>query len=98
MDPTRPRRKYDRLFKLDTVRLVTEGGEPVAAIACEVGIDADRLHHWKRPFSYHGMSAFTANSHLKPDDAERRPLEREIATLREKNTILKKRCRYPRDF
>jgi len=94
MDEARTRKKYDKQFKLDAVRLVTEGGKAVAAVARDLGIDANTLHHWKRQFGDHSTNAFRGNGRLMPDDAERRRLEREIATLREENAILKKAMGY----
>jgi transposase len=92
-EPTK-RKKYDKQFKLDAVRLVIEGGKPVAAVARDLGIDVNTLHHWKRQFTDHGTTAFPSNGRLMPEDAERRRLERENATLREENAILKKAMGY----
>lgn len=39
----------------------------------------------------HGAAAFPGNGRLMPQDAEMRRLEREVATLREENQVLKKR-------
>jgi transposase len=94
MDATTTRKRYDKQFKLDAVRLVTEGGKPVASVARDLGIDANTLHYWRRQFSDHGTHAFPGNGRLMPEDAERRRLEREIATLREENAVLKKAMGY----
>lgn len=94
METTTQRKRYDKQFKLDAVRLVAEGGKPVAAVARDLGIDPNTLHHWKRQFGDHGTNAFPGNGRLAPEDAERRRLEREIATLREENAILKKAMGY----
>ena len=90
MEASRARRKFDKQFKLDAVRLVTEGGKAVAAVARDLGIDANRLHHWKRQFSNNGTEAFPGNGRLMPQDEELRRLQRENALLREERDILKK--------
>ncbi len=94
MDETRTRKKYDKQFKLDAVRLVTDGGKPVAAVARDLGIDANTLHHWKRQFTGHGTNAFPGNGRLMPHDEELRRLQRENALLREERDILKKAMGY----
>jgi transposase len=94
MDDTTKRKKYDTQFKLDAVRLTSEGGKSVAAVARDLGIDANTLHHWKRTCSLHGSAAFPGNGRLLPQDVEVRRLEREVATLREENQILKKAMGY----
>ena len=94
MEEQRERKKYDKQFKLDAVRLVSEGGKKVTEVARDLGIDANSLYHWKRVFSSHGGDAFPGNGRLFPEDEELRRLEREIATLKEENAILKKAMGY----
>lgn len=94
MEETTTRKKYDKQFKLDAVRLTSEGGKSVAAVARDLGIDANTLHHWKRTLLTHGNDAFPGNGRLMPQDIELRRLEREVATLREENQILKKAMGY----
>ncbi len=38
MNTFKGRRKYDRNFKIEAVRLATEGGRPVVEIARDLGI------------------------------------------------------------
>ncbi len=85
----RERRKFDKQFKLDAVRLVTEGGKSAAAVARDLGIDATTLYGWKRD-----NDAFPGHGRLLPEDEERRRLERDNAALREENAILKKAMGY----
>jgi transposase len=94
METTTKRKRYEKQFKLDAVRLAQQQGNSVASVARDLGIDANTLHHWKRQFSNHDMDAFPGNGCLMPDDAERRRLEREIATLSEENAMLKKAMGY----
>lgn len=94
METPHARRKFDKQFKLDAVRLVTQEGKSVAAVARDLGIDANTLHHWKRQFSDHGTDAFPGNGRLIPQDEELRRLRRENALLREERDILKKAMGY----
>ena len=90
MDEPRSRRKYDKQFKLDAVRLATEGGKSVAAVARDLGIEANILYRWKRTLLTDGNNAFPGNGRLMPQDEELRRLQRENALLREERDILKK--------
>lgn len=94
MDGTRIRKKYDKQFKLDAVRLATEGGKSVAAIARDLGVEAKLLYRWKRTLLAHGTDAFPGNGRLMPQDEELRRLQRENALLREERDILKKAMGY----
>lgn len=90
MDMVTNRRKYDREFKLEAVRLVTEGGRPVTEVARGLGIHANLLHNWRRKYLNDTAHAFPGKGHLKPADAELRRLQRELADVREERDILKK--------
>ena len=90
----RERRKFDKQFKLDAVRLITEGRKSTAAIARDLGIDVTTLYGWKRALSNHGADAFPGQGRLLPEAEEMRRLEREIAALKEENAILKKAMGY----
>lgn len=94
METITKRKSYEKQFKLDAVKLVQQNGKSVASVARDLGIDANRLHHWKRQFSDHGMNAFPGNGRLLPQDEEVRRLQRENALLREERDILKKAMGY----
>ena len=46
MPKKRTRRKYDKQFKADAVRLVLEG-RPATEVAADLGISANLLYRWK---------------------------------------------------
>jgi transposase len=92
-EPTK-RKKYDKQFKLDAVRLASEGGRTVASVSRDLGIDANTLHYWKRTLLAHGNDAFPGNGRLLPQDEELRRLQRELALVREERDILKKAMGY----
>ena len=42
------RRKHSREFKIEAVRMVTEGGQTIAETARELGINAGLVGRWKQ--------------------------------------------------
>ncbi len=84
------RRQFDRAFKVEAVRLVTEDDRPVAAVARDLGIGENLLHRWKQQFTNDQESAFVGTGNLTLEQAELRRLQRENADLREERDILKK--------
>lgn len=84
------RRQFDRAFKQEAVRLVTEEGRPVAAVARELGVNENSLHRWKKQLSDQGSHAFVGTGNLAPEDAELRRLRRALVDMAEERDILKK--------
>ena len=50
MRESKVNRRYDRQFKEEAVRLVTEGGREVTEAAHGLGIHENLLHTWKRKY------------------------------------------------
>ena len=84
------RRKYDRQFKEEAVRLATEGGRSVSDVARSLGIHENMLHNWKRQYKKDPSGSFPGKGHLNPQEEELRRLQRENANLQEDREILKK--------
>jgi transposase len=84
------RRKFSREFKIEAVKLVTEGGQTVAETARELGINASLLARWKRQFAEDGGQAFPGKGRMKPLEEEIRRLQREVRRLRQERDFLKK--------
>jgi transposase len=86
------RRQFSRDFKLEAVRLVTEGKRPVAEVARELHIRADMLHQWLHAAggAPSADAVFPGNGKLSGQDEEIRRLRREVAQLREERDSLKK--------
>jgi transposase len=84
------RRNFDRAFKVEAVRLVTEEKRKVAEVARELDIQANLLHRWKRELSEEGNAAFPGKGHQTPEQEELRRLRRELADVKEERDILKK--------
>lgn len=84
------RRKYDKEFKAEAVRMATDGGRTVADVARSLGIHENQLHKWKREYAEDPGSSFPGKGRLKSHDEEMRRLQKENANLKEERDILKK--------
>jgi len=83
-------RKYDKAFRLEAVKLVTEGSRGVREVAGNLGIHENLLHKWKREYLSDPLNAFPGKGHMKPDDAELYNLRKELANVTMERDILKK--------
>jgi transposase len=94
----RKRRQFTPEFKLEAVRLVTEGGRPISQVARELGIRPDMLRTWKRQAEGRaGLTAsdvFPGNGQLSSAEAELRRLRRELEVARQEVAFLKKAATY----
>lgn len=86
----KPRRKYDREFKIEAVKLVTRGDKSQAQIARDLGVRANQLAHWKQQFTADPSEAFPGKGHLKPTEEEFRKLKKQLRDVTEQRDILKK--------
>ena len=84
------RRRFDRAFKLETVKLITEQGKPISQAAREIGIHENTLYKWVRLYKEDPEQCFPGKGHMKPEEEELHRLKRRIAVLEEENAILKK--------
>ena len=87
---SKKRRQFDRAFKVEAVRLATQGNRPVAAVARDLGIGENLLHRWKQQFTDQQEQAFVGTGNLTPEQAELRRLRRELIDVTEERDILKK--------
>lgn len=90
MQESKGHRKFDRQFKEEAVRLVTEGGRSVTEAAHGLGIHENLLHTWKRKYKEDPAGSFPGKGHLKPEEEEFKRLQKENANLKEDREILKK--------
>ena len=92
------RRQFTGEFKLEAVRLVTQGGRSVAQAARELGIRPDMLRTWKRQAEgragFPVKDVFPGNGHLISQEDELRRLQRENEALRQERDFLKKTAAY----
>ena len=88
------RRRYDREFKLEAVKLVVDHGRSVNDVAESLGVPAGSLHLWKRNYLSDGSGAFPGHGKLKTDDEEIRKLKKDLRRVRQERDILKKAVGY----
>jgi transposase len=84
------RRKYDREFKLEAVRLATKGDRSAAEVARDLGIHPNLIYNWKERLAEDQDQAFPGSGRLKPEAEEMRRLKRQLADIQEERNILKK--------
>lgn len=91
------RRGFTREFKLEAVRLVSEGHEAVTAVAARLGIRPDMLRNWKRQVE--GLprarkNVFMGAGKASGQEEELRRLRREVERLEQERDFLKKAAAY----
>ena len=69
------RRRYDREYKYEAVRVVTEEGRPVAVVARNLGIHANLLYKWKQQYLEDAEYAFPGKRRLKSPDGGKKTLK-----------------------
>ncbi|MCL5037436.1 MAG: transposase [Chloroflexi bacterium] len=70
------RRQYDKAFKKEVVRLVTEEDRSIAQLARDLGIHENLIYTWRQKFREDPENAFSGKGCLKPQDEEIRRLKR----------------------
>jgi transposase len=90
MESTKKTRKtYTREYKIEAVRLTTEGSLSVAQAARDLGINASTLHNWRRQFREWGAPPNAGTEALTMAEENRR-LRRDLQQMREERDFLKK--------
>lgn len=85
------KRKFDKEFKLNAVRLVKEQGLTIVQVSRDLDIGLSTLQRWVREVSCHGREkVFPGEGHLRPDEDKLKKLTRENEILRRERDILKK--------
>ena len=84
------RKKYDRDFKVEALRLLEKPGATPRSVERDLGLYQGALRHWREELSSSPQGAFPGTGHLKPVDEELRRLRRELADARMERDILKK--------
>lgn len=84
------RRSFSREFKLEAVRLVTEGGHSMVQVARDLAVRPDMLRRWRRQVEGDAEQAFPGVGHPKGRDEEVWRLRRELERVTQERDILKK--------
>jgi len=86
-------KRFDKAFKVQAVKMVTEEGQKTPEVARSLGIHANVLYNWKRKYSQDGDKAFIGKGHLSEIVVLRRKLrgaEMEIEILKKAVGIFSK--------
>ena len=83
------RRKFNREFKLEAVRLVKERGVSIAQASRDLDVHENVLRKWVKEFSSDPQQAFPGHGQMKPEQQEIDRLRKEVAKLRAERDILK---------
>ena len=85
------RRQFSREYKLEAVRMITEGGRAASAVARELGINANVLRRWRQRLTEgtRPAAATPGNGPVTSQDEELRRLRRENAVLRQERDFLR---------
>ena len=84
------RRQFDRAFKLEAIRLITDGGRTAASVARDLGISANLLYRWKEQFQSDSKGSCVGTGNLTAEQAEFRRLQLQLVDVTEERDILKK--------
>ena len=81
------RKKYDREFRDEAVRIVEETGKPIAQVARDLGVNEGTLGNWvnRARAEREGRGELTVD-----DAAELKRLRDEVAELRMERDVLKR--------
>ena len=84
------RRRFDRAFKLEAVKLVRERGVSAAQAARDLDVHENLLRKWVKEFAADPQHAFPGQGVMKPEQQEIERLRREVIRLKAERDILKK--------
>ena len=87
------RKRFNREFKLEAVRLLKQRDKPAAELARELDVPRNRLYKWQQEVEKKGEAKAFRGAGRRPGQSPLSELERlrqRVAELEEENTILKK--------
>jgi len=87
-------KKFDKDFKVATVKMVLEGKQSMASVARDIGVKASTLRNWKRGYLQTKGDAFPGSGYQTPLEAENTRLRRELARVTQERDFLKKAAAY----
>ena len=84
------RRRFDRAFKLEAVKLVRDRGVLASQAARDLDVHENVLRKWVKEFAADPQHAFPGQGQMKPEQLEIERLRREVVRLKAERDILKK--------
>ena len=88
------RRKFNREFKVEAVRLVKDRGVSVAQAERDLDLHENVLRKWVKEFGADPAHSFPGHGQMKPEQQEIERLRREIIKLKAERDILKRAAAY----
>ncbi len=85
-----PKRRFDKAFKVEAVRLVVEDELSARQVERDLGLSQGTVARWKRELAGDPVVAFPGTGHQKPLEAENRQLRRDLGRMTRERDILKK--------
>ena len=82
--------KYNREFKINTVKLCRESSRPMKEIARDLGLAKSTLYAWIQEYKEHGEDSFPGSGIIKPCNEELYRLKKQLADVTMERDILKK--------
>jgi transposase-like protein len=90
MEEVQRRKRFDKEYKVSTVKMLLEGKESLSSLAKDIGINPNTLRNWKNAYMSDQEHSFPGKGHQKPEDAELTRLRKENAKLIQQRDFLKK--------
>lgn len=84
----RKRRRFDREFKRQAVRLASEAGQSLSQVARDLDVRPEMLRRWKAQYEAEGERSFPGEGRARDEELAR--LRRELRVVTEERDILKK--------
>lgn len=85
------RRKFDKAFKLQAVKMILDKGIPVLEVDKKLEVNQTQIHKWKHEYETAGeKDAFPGQGHQSEAEEEIRLLKKKLADAEEERDILKK--------
>ncbi len=84
------RRSFSREFKLEAVRMISEGGHSLAQVARDLDVRSDMLRRWRRQLEQDPEEAFPGVGQRKTHDEEMWQLRRKLDRVTAERDIQKK--------
>jgi transposase-like protein len=82
--------KYDREFKLNSIKLYRESQKPMIQVCKDLGIPISTFSTWLKEFTENGENSFPGSGKLKPCNEEIYRLKKQLADVTMERDILKK--------
>jgi transposase len=84
------RTSYSREYKIEAIRLCSEGTRSVAEVAADLGLNPELPYRWRRAFGKSGITSFPGNGNINSANEELRRLQRDLKRVTEERDFLQK--------